>query len=159
MILTDGVDTTSTRATFESSLQMADEVNGLIYPIQYQGYEDIIAKRFGAANSHLGATIYTTPSGEPIRAAYERGTRYLKMLARNSGGRFYYAEKAKNLVRAFTQIAEELRQQYSLGYYPKNQTTEKEKRRIKVQVDIPEAIVRARDSYIYKPQPPKKNKQ
>lgn len=160
VILTDGVDTSSTRATFESSLRRADELNGLIYPIQYQGYEDITAKQFGAANSHLGATIYTTPSGEPILAAYERGTRYLRMLASNSGGRFYYADKAKNLVRAFTQIAEELRQQYSLGYYPKNQTSERAKRRIKVRVNVSEGIVRARDGYTYTSQPPpKKNKQ
>ena len=54
--------------------------------------------------------------------------------------------------QSFAQIADELRQQYSIGYYPKNQARKKEKRRIKVSVSIPESKVKTRENYIYKPE-------
>ncbi len=63
--------------------------------------------------------------------------------------RYYYAANL-NLEQSFAQIADELRQQYSLGYYPKNQALKKEKRRIKVSVSIPKSKVKTRENYIYK---------
>jgi Ca-activated chloride channel family protein len=151
VLLTDGIDTSSVRATFESTLRSAAEQYALIYPIQYNTYKDMLGKQLSAANSGLGATIYTTPSGKSVGAAYERGSRYLRMMAETSGGRFYYVDSSKNLEHSFARIAEELRQQYSLGYYPKNKMPKKEKRRIKVRVSVPEGVVHARDSYTYKP--------
>ena len=52
---------------------------------------------------------------------------------------------------AFTNIADELRQQYQLGYYPSRQSQAQERRQIKVRVKRPNLVVRARDSYIYRP--------
>jgi hypothetical protein len=106
------------------------------------------AKRL--SDPHFPPTVYTTPSGEPLSKAYERGTRYLQSLARTAGGQFHYADNVKNLRRAFAVIAQELRQQYSLGYYPGNHAAGNGKRRIKVEVGLPEAVVHARESYSYK---------
>jgi hypothetical protein len=44
---------------------------------------------------------------------------YLKDLARKTGGRLYRAEKIKDISESFALIAEELRHQYNLGFYPK----------------------------------------
>lgn len=151
VILTDGIDTSSVRATFDSTSRLAAEQYALIYPIQFNT-DSMLDKKVAATDSNLGPTIYTTPSGESIRSAFERGNRYLRLLSQTSGGRFYYADSLKNLERSFTQIADELRQQYSIGYYPKNQALKKEKRRIKVSVNIPEGEVKTRESYIYKPE-------
>jgi len=140
VLLTDGIDTSSVRATYESTIRSAAEQYALIYPIQWNTPDD----------STTGGIMYTTPSGEPLRKAYERGTRYLKLIAQTSGGRFQFADNVKALERSFAQIAEELRQQYSLGYYPKNQDSKNGKRRVKVAVNLPGAVVHARDSYVYK---------
>ncbi len=70
-----------------------------------------------------------------------------------SGGRFQSAASLKDLEHSFARIAEELRQQYSLGYYPMNRG-KKGKRRIKITVDAPGDVVHARESYIYKPDNP-----
>ena len=43
---------------------------------------------------------------------------YLHDLARVTGGRNFEANSSSNLDKAFSSIAEELRQQYSIGYYP-----------------------------------------
>ena len=51
--------------------------------------------------------------------------------------------------QAFSWIAEELGRQYSLGYYPKTVGQNGQRRQIKVRVNEPDLVVKARDSYIY----------
>jgi hypothetical protein len=82
------------------------------------------------------------------RAEYELADQYLHDLARVSGARLYNSEQT-NLTVAFQSVAEELRRQYSLGYYPKNAPQVGERRNIKVRVNRPELVVRTRDSYVF----------
>ena len=49
---------------------------------------------------------------------------------------------------AFAKIASELREFYSLGYYPKEEGEPGSTRRIKVRVNQENVVVRARDSYV-----------
>ena len=136
------------RATYDSTICSATEQYALIYPIQWDTPNDFQSKQLPGATT--GGVMYVTPSGESLRKAYERGTRYLQLIAQTSGGRFQYADNLKNLNRSFARIAEELRQQYNLNYYPKNQAPKNGKRRIKVTVNVPGAVVHARASYAYK---------
>lgn len=89
IILTDGIDTSSTSGTFESTTRLAAEQYALIYPIQFNT-DSMLTQRAAASDSNLGPTIYTTPSGESIRSAFERGNRYLRFLSQTSGGRFIF---------------------------------------------------------------------
>ena len=145
VLLTDGIDTSSVRTTFDDTLRSATEQYALVYPIQYETPGD--ARK---ADDPFGM-VYTTPSGEALTKAYERGTRYLRRIAEISGGRFQYSDSVKHLETSFAKVAEELRQQYSLRYYPKDPTSKGGKRRLKIVVDVPNAIVHARESYSYKP--------
>ncbi|HVF45754.1 MAG TPA: hypothetical protein VM936_22190, partial [Pyrinomonadaceae bacterium] len=77
--------------------------------------------------------------------------RYLREMAEMTGGRLYRADDVRDLEQAFSDIAEELRRQYSLGYYPLKQAQAAERRQLKVRVKRPNLVVRARDSYTYKP--------
>jgi VWFA-related protein len=52
-----------------------------------------------------------------------------------------------NLERAFNQIAEELRHQYALGYYPTNAARDGSYRKIRVRVMRANLAVRAREGY------------
>ncbi len=155
VLLTDGIDTSSVRTTYDSTLRLATEQYALIYPIQWDTPNSFLSKQLSRAdnNAVIGGVIYTTPSGEPLHKAYERGTRYLQLIAQTSGGRFQYANDSKNLERSFARIAEELRQQYSLSYYPQNRDQKSVKRRIKVSVNVPDAVVHARNGYAYRPAP------
>ena len=49
---------------------------------------------------------------------------------------------------AFEKIASELREFYSIGYYPKDDGEPGKTRRIKVKVNQENMVVRARDSYV-----------
>jgi Ca-activated chloride channel family protein len=71
----------------------------------------------------------------------------LQELADRSGGRLYEADTLYNLSQAFSSIAEELRHQYSLSYYPTNAKKDGAYRRVKVRVEKPGMVVRAREGY------------
>ena len=77
-----------------------------------------------------------------------RADSYLNDLAYKTGAHVFRADTTNDLTRSFAQIAEELRRQYSLGYYPKGQAQAGQRKQIKVRVMRPDLVVRARDSYI-----------
>jgi hypothetical protein len=86
--------------------------------------------------------------GGPTQADYSRGKTYLETLATNSGGRPFEATSLYNVDAAFSGIAEELRRQYSLGYYPEAVGNVGDRRQIKIRVMRPNVVVRAKTSYI-----------
>ncbi|HQU93557.1 MAG TPA: hypothetical protein PLK77_14725, partial [Pyrinomonadaceae bacterium] len=73
---------------------------------------------------------------------------YLEELALKSGGRKFEADSTMSLDTAFAGIAEELRRQYSIGYYPDTTGQKGERRQIKVRVMRPGLVVRAKNSYV-----------
>ena len=85
-------------------------------------------------------------------AEYKLADQFLHELATKTGGRLYQANDRTQLSDAFFKIAEELRHQYSLGYYPQTPRGG-EHREIKVRVDRSDVAVRARDSYVQRVAP------
>ena len=172
VLFTDGVDTTSKHASFESTIRDAEELDALIYPVEYDTYSamgggpswpgsgrksgiDILIDILGSGGRGGGFPGRRGGGGGgpgTNRGDYERGDRYLHQLADRSGARFYQADN-QNLSSAFANVAEELRRQYSLGYYPKRPAQPGQRRQIKVRVNQPNLAVRTRDSYIFNPQP------
>jgi VWFA-related protein len=153
LLLTDGVDTASQDATVESTIRAAQESDAAVYPVQYYTYGDFAddPSRETSAMGGFGATAHKTRNGEPASDAYKRATLYLRLLADQTNGYFQYTDNLKSLGRSFARIAEQLRQQYTIGYYPKNKTADGAQRQIKVEVGFPKVTVHARKSYIYKP--------
>lgn len=188
VLFTDGVDTTSKNATYETTLRDAEELDALIYPVEYDTASDMAVwgpgggggqssgnvvidilgailgggnnggnsgggypGRRGGRNRRGGGGNWPGGGGSGTsRDEYERGDQYLHDLARVSGARLYNAEQ-QNLDYAFRAVAEELRRQYSLGYYPNRKPAAGERRGIKVRVTRPELVVRTRDSYVFQP--------
>lgn len=155
VLLTDGVDTSSKGITSNSTIRVAEYSYVSIYPIQYDTYGDFSdsSSRETYAAGEFGKTAHVTKSGEPASEAYKRATLYLRLLADKTNGYFQYADSARNLARSFEEIAAQLRQQYTLGYYPKNKAMDPKPRRIKVEVAVPKVTVDTRKTYIYKPTP------
>lgn len=192
VLFTDGVDTTSKQATYESTVRDAEELDALIYPVEFDTYGDMGILGGGGwpgGGGSSGNVVIDILSGilgggssggnypnrrggggggrrggggggggwpgagggsGTTRSEYELGDQYLHELARVSGARLYNAEQ-QNLNVAFQSVAEELRRQYSLGYYPSNTPHPGERRNIKVRVNRPELVVRTRDSYVFQP--------
>lgn len=149
VLFTDGVDTSSLTATYQSTLRLAEELDALVYAIQYNTYDDAAKAAKPALSLDETGSQIMTAKGEPLSVAYPRAKRYLSLMADKTGGRFFYGDTLKQLTEVFTRIAQELRQQYSISYYPKNLGPEQ--RKIKVQVSVPEVLIRTRKSYLYRP--------
>ena len=95
--------------------------------------------------TELDALIYTIHYGSSASASY------LDSLAQRTGGHFYQADHVEMIRRSFVAVAEELRRQYSIGYYPKAGAQHGEERQLKVKVKRPHVGIRARKSYVYWP--------
>ncbi len=164
VLFTDGVDTGSYQATYESTVREVEELDALIYPIQYDTTDfvdaqtrtnttiettTIIGRNFPPRSS--SRVTYGTPKASGPGTSigdYKLADQYLHKLATKTGGQLYVANDRTQLSEAFSKIAEELRHQYSLGYYPQTTLQSGERREIKVRVDQPNVAVRARDSYV-----------
>jgi hypothetical protein len=78
---------------------------------------------------------------------YATAARYMSELASTSGGSLHYADDLSRLPDTFAKIADELRNQYSLGYYPANPARDGQFRKIQVKVSRKNVVVRARPGY------------
>jgi len=75
------------------------------------------------------------------------GASVARKMAEETGGREIEVRSEKSLEKAFDVISEELRSQYVLGYYPTNTKRDGTFRKIKVEVDRPDAKILARKGY------------
>jgi VWFA-related protein len=177
VLFTDGVDTTSRSSGYDDNIRDAEELDALIYPVQFDTYQDINiggslpgswpGSRRRPSSSRpigniLGGVIFGPGVGWPGGGGgwpggglpgmspedYRLASEYLQALAGKTGARVYNADQ--NLDNAFFQVAEELRRQYSLGYYPKSAGQSGERHQIRVRTNRSDLVVRSRDSYIYR---------
>ena len=155
VLFTDGVDTAS-RATASSSLSLVEESNVAVYPVQYDTEDSNRPSGptiGGGGGPQLGGIQIPgwpgakRPSVGGNGGDYNYAGVYLQKLADASGGRLHHADTLASLDSAFARIAEELRHQYQISYYPTNTAQDGSYRRIKVRVDQPDLIVRARQGY------------
>ena len=166
VLFTDGVDTTSRRAHDLSNLRDVEETDALVYPIHYDTFADVQRMKnqtvivpptqpnpipsstpnpfpFPIPTGGIGTPGSRGTSAEDYRKAEE----YLNDMANRTGGRIYEANTTVNLNRAFSPIAAELREFYSIGYYLPESAKPGEKRRVKIKVDKENVSVKARESY------------
>ncbi len=170
VLFTDGVDTTSRRATFQSTIADAEEYDALFYTIRYNTQRDGFGgggwgggQPFPNGGVNVGGILgiilgggrpgpmgrgRNAPSAGSTSGEYATGKQYLETLASTSGGRSFEADSLMNLDTAFSGIAEELRRQYSIGYSPEAVGRNGERKQIKVRVMQPNLVVRAKNSYI-----------
>lgn len=153
VLFSDGVDTTSGGAGYASTLEDAEESEAVVFPIYYNTFLQNMG--IGGGGPMSTPPTLGLPGSIGIRNTqqmseeYTRGRNYLTELATLTGGKLFRAESTPGgLTKAFESIAEELRRQYVLGYYPEKPGSTGDRKAIRVRVDRPKLMVRARDSYI-----------
>jgi Ca-activated chloride channel homolog len=145
VLMTDGVDQNSV-ATFKSTLGDIAEEDVLIYTVQYNTLPQLPERLSQIKNEKARRKVQ-----ERLMKGYAVSEPYLRTLADKTGGRFYRADDLRDVGPAFEAITAELGVQYSLGYYPKENSSAGPERGIKVRVRYPNLVVRARDSYTTAP--------
>lgn len=93
------------------------------------------------------ALIYTISTADLAAAVGKPSV--LKKLSEQNGGLAYFPQTEQAVVAAFTEIAQNIRRGYRIGYVPTNPKADGEYRRVKVMVRMPgrKLSVRARDGY------------
>ncbi len=122
VLITDGVDQGS-RLKIQEALLAAQKSDAIIYSIYY---------------SDPGA--YSSFDFGPTDAA-------LKRMSEETGGRVFKVDRKHPLNDAFTQIQEEMRSQYAIGYTPTNPQKDGTYRRIEIKTRDKDLKVQARKGY------------
>ena len=122
VVLSDGEDTTSL-LSYEEVLEMAKRSETAVYAIGLRSRDEVSSKGFREAEF------------------------VLRTLAQQTGGREFFVDDAKELPTIYQRIADELANQYSIGYMSKNSRRDGAYRRIVVRVDQPSAITRTKQGY------------
>ncbi len=121
VILSDGADTFS-KASSDKAIEMALAIGASIYAVDMSQLD--------------------TPGVRDRRPALS-----LKDFAHKTGGRYVSTPGGPALRDAFTGIAEELGQQYTIAYRPTNQTRDGKWRKLEVRVKREDLEVRTRTGY------------
>lgn len=121
ILLTDGVDTGSA-ATIADAIEATERADTLIYSILFEGEYGF----FGSGGNGRGV---------------------LMRMARDTGGGFFEVSKKTSLDAIFSQLQEELRSQYNIGYVSDQPVSISEFRKLQLTVKRKGLVVQARDRY------------
>jgi Ca-activated chloride channel family protein len=122
IIVTDGGDTTSSM-DLKKALAAAQLADAVIYPVVVIPITNDAGRNIGGENA-------------------------LKFMADGTGGRTFLPSLGAELDRAFSDIIDELRTQYLLGFYPRNVPLTKDRfHKLEIRVKRPELRVSARNGY------------
>ncbi len=108
----------------------------------YDEFDANSPNRFRHRKSHDAETLREINKG-----LYEIARRDQVNLAERTGGRVYPVRSLNDLAGVYSQVADDLRSQYSIGYYPENDEADGRWRSIRVEVRTPGAQVRSRSGY------------
>ena len=142
ILLTDGFDNSS-QVQYESMLDLAVRSNALIYVVsETQALRD----NLDYLNRKENARIDINPMD------FAAVDNMLKHLTWQTGGRVLYPQTFGDLGNAYTEVAEELANQYAIGYIPHNRIKDGRYRQVKVEVNRADVRLSTRPGY-YAPKP------
>ncbi len=91
--------------------------------------------------------VYSVYYADPRYQQYRNGFGVMKQISQETGGSIFEVSRKSRLEDIFAQIQEEMRSQYSLGYYPTNAEKDGSFRRIKIKTTGKGMKVQARRGY------------
>jgi VWFA-related protein len=131
VVLSDGVDRGS-KESIESSIAAAQRANTVVYAIYFKGEEGGGDHQRGGFGRHggwgggmggpgMGGGGMGRPGGGqryPRQEERVDGKKILERISAETGGQMFEVSKKQPVDQIYTQIAEDLRNQYNIGYTP-----------------------------------------
>ncbi|HUK19005.1 MAG TPA: VWA domain-containing protein [Bryobacteraceae bacterium] len=127
VVITDGVDEGS-RLPIKQAVEAAQKADAVIYSIDYS---DPGAYGFG-------------PFGH---MSVGGGEAALRQMSDETGGHVYRVDRRHTLDQVFTELQEEMRSQYSIGYTPLNDVKDGSYRKLDIRASSKDLKVQARKGY------------
>ena len=169
VVLSDGVDTGSKHATYDSVLESITRAGIVSYAVRYETRNDGGKKNLKPEDLPKIGSSFTnrlvSPTPQQPAGVYQKqrpkdrdlvGIEFLRELADRSGARYLRSETAEGTAFMLKIIANEIRNQYTLAYSPNNLTEDGKFRQILVNLKRNDLLIRARQGYYApKPQDPK----
>jgi VWFA-related protein len=157
IVLSDGVDNGS-KETLEESIESAQRANTVVYSILFKDDE---AYGNGGGFGRTGISIPGMGGpgmgrggmgggrgGRRNPEQHADGKKILERISKETGGRLFEVSKKEPVEQIYSQIEEELRNQYSLGYSPdRGGAAEPGYHKIQVAAKPRDLSVQARDGY------------
>ncbi|HEY3137073.1 MAG TPA: VWA domain-containing protein [Blastocatellia bacterium] len=125
VILSDGEDTASEH-TLKDAIEMAERFDVTVFGISTKNFKGISSGMVENADD-----------------------KELRRLCEETGGQLFLPSEKIELFRAFTQVAQDLRQEYVVFYTPTNQTKSSKRRDIRVKVVAAEGHPYHKQGYVY----------
>jgi Ca-activated chloride channel homolog len=101
------------RLTFDDLSRLLAAQDIQVFAVSTENRPPIMTTQWLAA--HRGTTLV---SPDALKAGIPAYTVYLAELVRRAGGQLYFLHEAPTLADTFRQIAQKIRAEYTLGYYP-----------------------------------------
>ena len=133
IVLSDGVDSGS-KVRLEEAIGSAQRADTLVYALRFYDAE-AYAREFPRLSGRVG----------------ENGRDVLKRFAKETGAGYFEPTKKLPIEAIYSQIEEELRNQYNLGYTPNKAAGSGEYRRIQLTVRRKDLVVQTREGYYGRP--------
>jgi VWFA-related protein len=141
IILSDGVDHGS-KETLATAIETAQRADTVVYSILFKDDEDRNRGGFSMGQRGGGGRH----GGRNPQEERPDGKKVLQQISKATGGRLYEVSKKETVDKIYSEIEEELRNQYSLAYTPeKNEGPGYHK--ITVSTKQKDLLVQARDGY------------
>ena len=146
VVLSDGVDTGS-KESLEAAIESAQRANTVVYSILFKD-DEAYGRGGGFGHPSIGF-----PGGGRGGQRYPEqrrpdGKKILERISKETGGRLFEVSKKEPIDQIYSQITEELRNQYNLGYTPdRTASNDSSYHKIQVAAKQKDLVVQARDGY------------
>jgi VWFA-related protein len=157
VVLSDGVDTGS-KESLEEAIESAQRADTVVYSILFKD-DDAYGNGGGFGRTGISIPGMGGPGmgrggmgggrgGRKFPEQHADGKKVLERISKETGGRLFEVSKKESVDQIYSQIQEELRNQYSLGYTPdRGATSETGYHKIQVAANQKDVAVQAREGY------------
>src|SRR5690349_17606147 len=147
ILLTDGDDRGS-KTSLATAIESAQRADTIVYCIYFKGEEPADFSRFGRGHGGWGRGGMGRPGGGRFpQQSHEDGKKVLERIAKETGGRMFEISKKQSADNIYSQIEQELRNQYSIGYTPERGGTSSAYHKIHLAAKDKNDVVQTRDGY------------
>jgi VWFA-related protein len=151
IVLTDGVDRGS-KETLRDAIETAERADTLVYSILFADHEGY-GNGGGYSGGHMGGGGMGgggMGGGGHRRSPQESrpdGKKVLQQLSKETGGRFFEVTKKETIDQIYSEIDEELRNQYALAYTPDKNDAAVGYHKIQLTTKQKDATVQTREGF------------
>ena len=145
IVLSDGVDRGS-KETLASAVEAAQRADTLVYSILFTSEQPYGGGYGGRGMGGMGRRGGGRPGRYPQQERPD-GKKILEQISKATGGRLFEVSKKQPIEQIYSQIQDELRNQYSLGYTPNPADAAPGYHKILLTTKQKDLTVQARDGY------------